>query len=306
MPALQLRSKRLEEFPCEWRQQIFDIIADFVNCKLPQKTAIEKVNNLCPVNRTGTDKEHPTVFFGEFWTSLLNIAEQIPSSNAKQDKLAAFVKALSKLKCSKTVKIWGRTHKLWKDLPFLGVSAYEEMNSKLLPKVSGDIVDSNILPARRPPYLEWEPNHAEKQQHWQNLNAFLARLTSLKIWLFHQYAICALREALEDKPDRRSVKSCSEYPTSETLELQLPIAAKWIELAGNVLVKLDFEFEGEIGRGDRLWKGKKGFCRERWRLWRTRFIEISELEGAREKTVEVARRTAELMLTMERSQTEDQ
>jgi hypothetical protein len=115
-----------------------------------------------------------------------------------------------------------------------------------------------------------------------------------------------LREALEDKPDRRSVKCCSEYPTSETLELLLPIAARGIELAGNVLVKLDFEFEGEISRGDRLWKGKKGSCPERWRLWRTRFKEISEHEGAREETVEVARRTAELMLTMERSQTEDQ
>jgi hypothetical protein len=30
----------------------------------------------------------------------------------------------------------------------------------------------------------------------------------------------------------------------------------------SVLVKLDFEFEGEIGRGDGLWKGKKVVLRD--------------------------------------------
>jgi hypothetical protein len=105
MPTLQLRSKRLEEFPCEWDQQIFDIIAGFVHSKMPQKTAIEKVNSLCPVDRTGTDKEHPTAFLRKVRSSLLDIAEQIPSDNAKQDKLAACVQALSKLKCLKTVKV---------------------------------------------------------------------------------------------------------------------------------------------------------------------------------------------------------
>jgi hypothetical protein len=87
-------------------------------------------------------------------------------------------------------------------------------------------LESNDLPALNPAHLSRERNQKEIRIRWQNLNAFLARLTALKIWLFHQYAIFALREALEDMPDNRSLKRMSEHPTSTTLEIDMPLAAR--------------------------------------------------------------------------------
>jgi hypothetical protein len=44
-----------------------------------------------------------------------------------------------------------------------------------------------------------------------------------------------------------------------------------------------------------LWKGKHGFCKERWKLWRDRFGEAARKEDESEQVRRVARE-AELMM----------
>ncbi|KAL4925023.1 DUF3632 domain-containing protein [Aspergillus undulatus] len=52
---------------------------------------------------------------------------------------------------------------------------------------------------------------------------------------------------------------------------------------------------GAPGRGGPLWKGKPGFCKERWRLWRERFGETAGKEDESEHVRRVAAE-AELMM----------
>jgi hypothetical protein len=67
------------------------------------------------------------------------------------------------------------------------------------------------------------------------------------------------------------------------------------------LLELDDEDDGESARDGYLWNGKKGFCPERWALWKARFDEISKLELASEEARAVAKKGFEVMQEIEDS-----
>lgn len=95
-----------------------------------------------------------------------------------------------------------------------------------------------------------------------------------------------MRSALEYSPAQRS--------GMEDPEVYVPAAAACILIAGEKLRSFEDEWvPGELtGRpalGGPLWEGKQGFCEGRWRLWRERFLSISQETGLSEHTKKVAK-----------------
>jgi hypothetical protein len=136
---------------------------------------------------------------------------------------------------------------------------------------------------------------ARERLRWENFHAFVARLTRDGTADFSLYAIWALRVALEVKPDHRARAYHEQGPG---LDFSVPAAADWISLAGAKLFASNEDF-GRAGQGRWLWKGKGGFCKERWELWKSRFKEVSEFEQPSQNTRDIAKRAAEDMEKIE-------
>ena len=58
--------------------------------------------------------------------------------------------------------------------------------------------------------------------------------------------------------------------------------------------------QGDPLRGGALWKGKHGFCQERWRFWKERFLYLAGVAELESETREVAKKAAEKMDAVER------
>ncbi|RHZ61818.1 DUF3632 domain-containing protein [Aspergillus thermomutatus] len=128
-----------------------------------------------------------------------------------------------------------------------------------------------------------------------NVNHFVALLVATDEPIFEGYswyALVTLHEALETP--------WVYMQEGDPLEAWIPAAAAWIEVLGVEIYEWDEEFEsgplvGAPGRGGPLWKGKHGFCKERWKLWRERFGEAAKKEDESEEVRRVAEE-AELMM----------
>jgi hypothetical protein len=73
-------------------------------------------------------KEPPETFLWELWRLFLELAEQQPRGSSSQEKLAELVKALSKIRTSTSLEIWGSNITLWETLPLLRPCVLEEIN----------------------------------------------------------------------------------------------------------------------------------------------------------------------------------
>jgi hypothetical protein len=144
-------------------------------------------------------------------------------------------------------------------------------------------------------YQKDGPEFAQDKPRRENFYAFVARLTRDGTFDFSLFAIWILRVALEAKPDHRARAYHWQGPH---LDFNVPVAAYWISLAGAKLFASNKDF-GRDGQGERLWKGKGGFCKERWNLWKSRFKEISEFEQPSQNTRDIAKRAAEDMEKIE-------
>lgn len=100
------------------------------------------------------------------------------------------------------------------------------------------------------------------------------------------YGLWTLRDALESEfPD-----GLSAYDI-QFLDVVVPAAAQWMLHAGKAIFNSGDEVqEDEIQPSHgldslaivKLWKGKPGFCKERWTLWKKRFEwahSVGELNG---------------------------
>jgi hypothetical protein len=111
-----------------------------------------------------------------------------------------------------------------------------------------------------------------------NLHTFMARLMATREPVFDgldMFALWMLRELETPTKDME--------PKSE-IEAKIRIAAIWIEIVGVRIYGFNREFEhgpgkNDPGRGGPLWDGKHGFCVERWKLWRRRFVEVGKMDG---------------------------
>lgn len=101
--------------------------------------------------------------------------------------------------------------------------------------------------------------------------------TGLVVFEYDMFALWSMRSALESPLDLMNLEGI------ETPEVNVPAAAVWILILGEEMFFWNNEYphgptEGDPGVGGPLWEGQHGFCLERWKLWRSRFGELS-VEG---------------------------
>jgi hypothetical protein len=113
------------------------------------------------------------------------------------------------------------------------------------------------------------------------------------------FALWTVRDALEYP------LPCPATPRQHHRSLcSVPAAVRLIEVAGRLPWSWDQEFEygpskGNPGGGGPLWGRKRGFCGERWDLWRRRFGELSAGEWLDGECRDGARRAADIMKKIE-------
>lgn len=134
------------------------------------------------------------------------------------------------------------------------------------------------------------------QTYWRNLNAFCARLTRDGIDDCTVYALWVIREAQEDEPDPCSKAYHRQGPP---LDYYIPIVADYISQIGFLLFQSEEDF-GDMGKGERLWKGKTGFCMERWIFWKERLRVVRAQKQCKEETRRLAGQTERLMRKIEK------
>ncbi|TFK54220.1 hypothetical protein OE88DRAFT_1723942 [Heliocybe sulcata] len=204
------------------------------------------------------------------WLSVLDVAKRAPHTNSDAqmklvDLMAAFKARPNPPAPSPVPDDWvWRGGNLWTNLAILGPSVREDWNS--------------------PPSTS---NAGTSPEEWTNVNAFIARLTNACIADFLLYAIWSVRPVLEE----------DEVSTAE-LDMLVPAAAVWFLYLGERIHESDEEYGGP-GRGGTVWTGKKGFCKERWQLWKERMAIISQNTGISVDTRDIANEALKTMDTID-------
>lgn len=106
-----------------------------------------------------------------------------------------------------------------------------------------------------------------------------------------------MRTALEYSSDQRDGRNDPE--------VYVPAAAACIMIAGEQFQAFDDEYPpgeltGRPAEGGPLWEGKHGFCEGRWRLWKERFLSVSQESGISEEVKTVAREAHDEMERIDR------
>lgn len=160
----------------------------------------------------------------------------------------------------------------------------------------------------RDPLPEIKADH----QKYINLNAFGARLTASGTSDLKLTGLMSLCVALEDEcwihPPNLPVNGAKQgkqevpYPI-QCLNAIIPLAAPWLLIAGKTFFECEEEWEinsedGHKAIGGKLWKGKPGFCKERWALWKERLGLIGDMDELADETrktaIEVLKRMTEI------------
>ncbi|OJJ80713.1 DUF3632 domain-containing protein [Aspergillus glaucus CBS 516.65] len=178
------------------------------------------------------------------WNFIITCVREFPEH---QDKLVDVLVSLSKLPDATTdqgepLKKHGM--QVWEDLPMLDWDFREEWDVRSIP--SGP-------PGRRQKAI----------LDFINLNKFTALLMATEelVFDFSWFALITFRTALETPPN--------QLPVTDPLDAYVPAAVAWIETLGVGIYVWDEEHEhrplsGVSGKGGPLWKGKHGFCKERF------------------------------------------
>ncbi|KAJ5581519.1 hypothetical protein N7535_000139 [Penicillium sp. DV-2018c] len=185
------------------------------------------------------------------WKLIIKCAYEYPEQH---DKLVEVLVQLSKLPDAKSstgepILLHGK--QVWKDLPTLGWQFRDEWNKN--------------VPAGPP------DRRRSAISQIINRDKFVARLmaTGEPVFAYSWFALITLREALETPAEEMA-------PVS--LEPWVPAAVAWISILGKEIYEWNEEFDGALGRGGPLWRGKYGFSKERWQFWRERFEYLSSTE----------------------------
>ncbi|ELR09685.1 hypothetical protein VC83_06234 [Pseudogymnoascus destructans] len=176
------------------------------------------------------------------WESILNVAAD--TEHQSQEHLVAIVRAVQQQNLSKDgaseVTVWGEQVRVWSDLPLFGASVRDAWNRA---PSTGSINDFSA-------------------SQWRNINAFLARLTSISpstpAFDFSMFGLWTLRSAFEG--------------TGEASPTDVDAAKVWFEYAEDVLTELSNEgksFPANVGAGGGSYadKGWTGFNPDRLKVW---------------------------------------
>ncbi|EEQ34009.1 conserved hypothetical protein [Microsporum canis CBS 113480] len=230
MATLSLRLPSLEDGdPWIVHQKLFGILSEYLQpaSSTAPSAAAKEIDSLTPKKRQGLDasddakpKEDYESFLLEIWNSLIEVARQIPSDHASQDRLVELVKALRELPSTNTdrrerwyniagvyadLKAFKNTVRVWTDLPLLGPA----MREAWIGPPSGNAHSSNDA------------------QRWVNQNAFAARLLNLDQIFWSNFAVWSLRSALEEPP----------AANAESHRCNVEAAAQWMVYSGPYLLK---------------------------------------------------------------------
>ncbi|KAM0424550.1 hypothetical protein ACHAPT_010266 [Fusarium lateritium] len=239
----------------------------------------------------------------ELWYSILHAAKRIPyTDDARHEKLVELVRVFKSrpnpplpVPMTAPLKrgwIW-ESGKLWSNLTVLGISVAEVSN------------DSPGCGAG----LLWPELRA-----WENVNAFMARLTASHLITLQNYGIWALNDATERGMGPPGPRSMDPPPDSEIIGHSVITASLWVTIAGDevfaqypkVRDKRDIEVVDRILdlRDDKLpWtrsrKRYKG--RARWEtaqreFVRRRFEVESQNEELSSEAQELASKAAKAMI----------
>ncbi|KAI9931372.1 hypothetical protein ASPWEDRAFT_169785 [Aspergillus wentii DTO 134E9] len=143
-------------------------------------------------------------------------------------------------------------------------------------------------------YIDDGRNRA-KRQAWANINRFTAKLGALglpptpKQGPNVELGGIVLRTTLEKPWTSTAIKALNGW---------VPAAEQWIKYCGNIIYKSQGDMESEWPS---MWKGKKGWSRERWSFWKQRFFWITTLRPLTERTREIAKECADEMTRIEES-----
>jgi hypothetical protein len=149
-----------------------------------------------------------------------------------------------------------------------------------------------------PKYYKDESAYSQAITRFMIANKFVAHLLCAGTGRYKIFMIWTMRSALEYSPDqRRGV---------DDPEIYVPAAAACIMIAGEKIRSFEDDFPpGELtGRpamGGPLWEGKHGFCEERWRLWKERFLSVSQELGISEHTKTVAKEAHDEMESIDKN-----
>ncbi|OBT67492.1 hypothetical protein VE03_02967 [Pseudogymnoascus sp. 23342-1-I1] len=174
------------------------------------------------------------------WGSIIDVAAD--TEHQSQEPLVAVVRAVQQQNFANgggEVTVWGEKVKVWSDLPLFGASVRDAWNRAPGTGSANDFSTSQ----------------------WRNINAFLARLTSLSLstpaFDFSMFGLWTLRSAFE---------------ANGASSLDADAANVWLEYAGDVLTKLSNEgksFPGKVGAGGGSYADKEwtGFNPQRLEVW---------------------------------------
>ncbi|EEU43555.1 uncharacterized protein NECHADRAFT_82950 [Fusarium vanettenii 77-13-4] len=217
--------------------------------------------------------ESTEMLLWDLWYSILHAAKRIPYTNdSRHEKLVELVRAFKARPNPpppvpmtiplKREWIW-ESGKLWTDLTVLGISVAEV---------------SNDSPGCGAGWL-WPELRA-----WENVNAFLARLTASHLMTFQSLGLWALKDATERSPSARYRRTCPPSD-NEILSHRVILASLWVTIAGEQVFaeypkirdQRDIEVVDRILdlRDDKLpWtrSRKKHKGRARWETARREFV----------------------------------
>ncbi|KAA8647173.1 hypothetical protein EYZ11_003851 [Aspergillus tanneri] len=234
-------------------QKVIEVLDNFLQNLSPDsiRVATQEIDKLNPARHLQEGCKVPDNDLEEFlwqtWDAFISVARQVPHDHPFQDRMVDLVEALTLLP-PLNVEIWQTNTRLWTDLPLLGPSMREAWIS--------------------PEPTEGHPTN-QMAQEWINLNAFAARLLKVDAVSWTVFGIWELREALEEPSE------------ISRLECNVPAAAEWIRLSGELLYRQAIHgTEGKeeipsVATGS-LYNGKNTMCLERWKFWKCRFGDIGE------------------------------
>lgn len=242
-------------------------------------------DELPPETNSGTATTEGLLW--DLWYSILHTAKRTPWKNAAaQNRLLDLVRALKArpdpplpTQMTKPLEkdwIWS-SGDIWSNLVMNGPATRECWNDS----------------------LRGDKAHSPAEIHaWTNINAFVAAITKEGLADFWLYAIWAMRDALEDEYKGKLAKF--------TLDAEMPAAAVWIMVLAEKLWEREEVWESSETKGDpagggKLWKGKSGFCKERWAFWKGRFQLLSQRKALRDETREMATEAFEKMESIEKA-----
>jgi hypothetical protein len=257
----------------------YPTVQEYLSTDLPLEEATEKL--LAPIH-TAILKQHENLNMWDLWFSIIHSAKRLPFRDVVS--LTKLVDLMSAIKASPPPP--DTAHKdLFHTLTDFGMCARESMND------SPGCGSGYTLSER----------HA-----YTNMIYFYALLLKSGAAGFWIYCIWEMRSALEDvQEDDPPERGHQPGTRIEKFEARVPAAAVFVFAVGKEVYAREEDLSetrpeyGDPGKGGKLWKGQAEFSKERWALWKSRFVEVSELEELSEEVRAIAKEAVEAMKRIE-------